>query len=198
MSERNQFFAIAFSNELERWKKATGHTQAEFSEMTGIHPNSISRYKGGKAFPTEPALNAICRVLKVDESVFYPATIADRILYDEKYRTDVVKKSIEHDLEIVKAAGIRHGFWEFFLSNDLIRDIFPFEISPAEEYSGAIVFGGENHAGKKTGFTAKDLLYVRHLQDEVESIISAMLIRETMLREYRKEDQNEQKHDEDG
>ena len=92
----------------------------------------------------------------------------------------------------MEAAGINLGFWSFFLSINLIRDVFPFEISPANEYSGSIVFGNTNHAGKKTGFTAKDLLYVKHLQDEVETIVMVMAIRESMAREAkRKDNENE-------
>ncbi len=189
MSERNTFFSMVFSKELDRWKKATRHTQSDFSEMTGIHPNSISRYKKGTAFPTGPALAEICKILQVEENVFYPSTIADRLLYDEEYRYETVKKSIDEDMEIVKVAGINLGFWQFFLSIDLIRDIFPFEIPPSDNYQGSIVFGAENCAGKKTGFTAKDLQYVKHLQDEIKTIISVMAIREAMLKENRKEDQ---------
>lgn len=110
-------------------------------------------------------------------------------MFDEEFRTEFLSKSIDEDLEIVKAAGIDLGFWSFFLSINLIRDVFPFEIPPAESYSGNIVFGGTNKAGKKTGFTAEDLLYVKHLQDEVETIVMVMAIRESMAREAKKKGQ---------
>lgn len=192
MNGRNQYFASVFSTELDRWKQATGKTQAEFATITGIHPNSISRYKKGDAFPTPPVIDVICKTLDVEESIFYPSTDLDKLLYDEDFRNDFSAKLTEKELEIVEAAGINLGFWSFFLSINLIRDVFPFEISPANEYSGSIVFGNTNHAGKKTGFTAKDLLYVKHLQDEVETIVMVMAIRESMAREAkRKDNENE-------
>ena len=192
MNGRNQYFASVFSTELDRWKQTTGKTQADFAEITGIHPNSISRYKKGDAFPTPPVIYTICKTLNVEESIFYPQTTAERLLFDEEFRTEFLSKSIDEDLEIVKAAGIDLGFWSFFLSINLIRDVFPFEIPPAESYSGNIVFGGTNKAGKKTGFTAEDLLYVKHLQDEVETIVMVMAIRESMAREAkRKDNENE-------
>ena len=190
MNGRNQYFASVFSSELDRWKQATGKTQAEFAEITGIHPNSISRYKKGDAFPTPPVIDVICKTLSVEESIFYPSTDLDKLLYDEDFRNDFSAKLTEKELEIVQSAGINLGFWSFFLSMNLIRDVFPFEIPPADEYSGNIVFGNTNHAGKKTGFTAKDLLYVKHLQDEVEAIVTTMAIRESITKELiRKDDQ---------
>lgn len=197
MNGRNQYFASVFSTELDRWKQTTGKTQAEFSIITGIHPNSISRYKKGDAFPTPPVIDVICRTLNVEESIFYPSTDLDKLLYDENFRNNFSAKLVETELKIVEAAGIKLGFWAFFLSINLIRDVFPFEIPPADEYMGSTVFGNTNHAGKKTGFTAKDLLYVKHLQDEVETIVTVMAIRESMAKEVkRKEDKNEKKHDE--
>lgn len=193
MSERNLFFATVFSRELDRWKNETGNNQEAFGELTGIHPNSISRYKKGAAFPTAPVLDIICKTLGVNESIFFPSTPVEKLLYDEEFRTDYFTKLVEEDLEIVKSAGIHPGFWSFFSSINLIRDIFPFEIPPSDEYKGSIVFGNTNSAGKKTGFTENDLLYVKHLQNEVETIIMVMAIRESMLREHkRKEEQHEQ------
>ena len=72
MKSKNQYFSEVFSDLLKEWCKANGSTQAKFADAVGIHPNMISRYKKGEAYPTDDVIEWIAQALNVDKSVFFP------------------------------------------------------------------------------------------------------------------------------
>lgn len=72
MKSKNQYFSEVFSDLLKEWCKANGSTQAEFADVVGVHPNMISRYKKGEAYPTDDVIEWIAQALNVDKSVFFP------------------------------------------------------------------------------------------------------------------------------
>lgn len=72
MKSKNQYFSEVFSELLEEWCKTNGSTQASFAEAVGVHPNMISRYKRGEAYPTDDVIDWIAQALNVDKSAFFP------------------------------------------------------------------------------------------------------------------------------
>ena len=72
MKSKNQYFSEVFSDLLKEWCKANRNTQAGFAEAVGVHPNMISRYKKGEAYPTDDVLDWIAQALNVDKSIFFP------------------------------------------------------------------------------------------------------------------------------
>lgn len=72
MKSKNQYFSEVFSNLLKDWCKTNGSTQTAFANIVGVHPNMISRYKKGEAYPTDDVIDWIAQALKVDKSIFFP------------------------------------------------------------------------------------------------------------------------------
>ena len=113
MSQRNSFFAVTFTRELDRWKKGNRKSQEDFAEAIGKGPNMITRYKSGKDFPSEDTLAEICRVLQVDQSIFYPKTFDEKLKYDSAFQARVKQTLEEMEAEELSANGIDLLFWEF-------------------------------------------------------------------------------------
>ena len=112
VSNRNAFFEDVFKQELKRWKMEQHKNQEEFAAEIDVEPNMITRYKQGKAHPTDATLEKICRVLQVEKSEFYPKSFEDRLKYDDATKDRV--KLILQDMELtaVVDSGINLLFWE--------------------------------------------------------------------------------------
>lgn len=112
MSNRNAFFADIFTRELNRWKQEHRKNQEAFAAEIDVEPNMITRYKQGKAYPTDTTLEKICKVLQVEKSEFYPQSFEDRMKYDDatKARVQLILQDME--LTAVVDSGINLLFWE--------------------------------------------------------------------------------------
>lgn len=182
MKERNEYFALVFSAELDRWKQTTGKTQAEFAQITGIHPNSISRYKKSEAFPTPPVIAVICKTLNVEESIFYPSAPHDLIKYDPAFREAVIEDIIEASFKHLKGMGIDNTFFAFCTSLPYFTEIFPFaDVKNLEGDPFAMVNCG--NLEKLIKFNKKDLEFIKALQEKTEEYIMALVSKEKFDRE---------------
>lgn len=187
MKGRNLYFSIVFSKLLDEWLKGDisdtngmtrKRTQVDFANRVGLHPNMITRYKKGEAYPQdEERMQWIADAFGVDLNIFTPSTPAEKIAFDEEYRLSAMKDTLDTEIEIVKSHGIHIGFWSFFTSIKNIYDLFPFE--QIDDWTG-VVGGKYNSKGEKVGFTSKDLIFVKHLQDEVETTVTVLLIKSLM------------------
>lgn len=59
---------------LRHYRKQAGLTQAEFGELTGFDPKTISRLETGDRTPSLDALDTFARVLKVQVRDFFVET----------------------------------------------------------------------------------------------------------------------------
>ncbi len=59
---------------LRHYRKQAGLTQAEFGELTGFDPKTISRLETGDRTPSLDALDTFARVLKVQVRDFFTET----------------------------------------------------------------------------------------------------------------------------
>lgn len=185
MKGKNIYFATVFNRLLENWKNENHMTQDDFSALTGIHRNSITKYKKGEAYPMDSAIQEICKTFNVAPSVFIPTTPAEKIAFDEEYRNAFINDLLDEELETIQASGIDIGFWKFFISIDNVYDLFPFEYQ--NQWTNDMVQGKKNSSGQKVGFTQKDLEFVKQLQHEAETTVSVLMIKE-LLKRKRKDD----------
>lgn len=191
MKGKNLFFSLKFSKLLDEWLSectidedgnTKRRTQKDFAEMVGLHPNMISRYRKGNAYPGDDQLSWIAQALNVDVSEFIPTTDTERLAFDENYRTNFYKDILALELGLVESIGIDKSFWWFFTEQKNIYDIFPFE-KANNECEENMIFGKKNSSGKKVGFTKEDLEYVKYLQEEVETFIFSLLIKKHIEKE---------------
>lgn len=177
MNERNSYFASVFSRELDRWKKENGSTQAVFSEITGIHPNSLSRYRKGEAYPTDPVMNEICAKLGVDKSIFYPQTFEDWFVSSEEFRRGVFADQEAKEIEALRNADIDILFWEFLWRKIPYTKMFmPIYESNNED---DLIFLKKIHDDLFKVFR-QDIDFVHDLQNEVIEYISMVLIKKAL------------------
>lgn len=52
---------------IRKLRKALDLTQREFAERIGMKPNTIATYEMGRAFPSDPSINNICKEFDVNE-----------------------------------------------------------------------------------------------------------------------------------
>ncbi len=84
MNDRNSYFAVVFSRELDRWKKENSKSQEDFAVDIGLKgKNMITRYKKGEAYPEPETLDRICNVLGVEKSIFYPSILDNECLFSK-------------------------------------------------------------------------------------------------------------------
>ena len=176
MNERNAFFACVFSRELDKWKSETNQTQERFAEITNIHKNSVSKYKKGEAFPTPPTMTAICEVLGVEESIFYPHTTDELVKYSKDFRDAILAEEMRESSNNLKAVGISQNFLDHVLSLSNIDTIFPFDNNKVPgELTFAWITADNQH--KLTNFTCKDLSIIKEIQDKADEFILALLLK---------------------
>ena len=177
MNERNLFFASVFSKELDRWKKEKNQTQEDFASLTGIHKNSISRYKKGDAYPTEPALGEICRVLDVDSSIFYPHTFEEKFLYDKDFRNVVFADQEAREYDTLREAEIDILFWEFLWRKiPYAKMVMPMCKSNVE-YDPVFLKKFSDNIYK---ISHQDIEFVRQLQNDVTAYITMILMKKAL------------------
>lgn len=177
MKERNEYFASVFSAELNHWKQLTGKTQSEFAEITRIHPNSISRYKKGDAFPTPPVLAVICETLNVEESIFYPNTPHDLIKYDPAFRQAIIEDVIAESFKHLETMGIDKTFFAFCTYLPYFNEYFPFSSIPNSE-GDPFAFVNCNNLENLIKFSKSDLEFIKDLQEKATEYIMALVIKE--------------------
>lgn len=95
--ERNIYFSQIFKEKIKEWCKANGCTQAEFADAVGIHPNMVSRYTKGKAYPAEELLKKMCSVFGCSYNDFIPVVKKEKTLAD--YTTDELLAEIKRRIE---------------------------------------------------------------------------------------------------
>ena len=194
MNDRNKYFAAVFTRELNRWKAENKLYQADFSRNTGIHTNSLSRYRKGEAFPTPPALEAICKELGVDESIFYPQTLNDKLKYDEGFRYQAAEWLVDEELKAIQSLGISLQFYGMLRNIPNFKEIFPFATTPKdtfEETCHGIPSSDHFHGftmsnGKKAVITKADLSYIKQLEEEVTSFIEYQFYKKKQVKEKTK------------
>ena len=91
--ERNTYFAQIFKRKIKVWCETNEATQQEFCNKVGVHPNMITRYKQGRAYPTNEVLETMCSVLGCDANEFIPVVKKEKTLAD--YTTKELLAEIE-------------------------------------------------------------------------------------------------------
>lgn len=95
---RNSYFAKKFTQALNKWKQENGYTQDDLSKITGIHRNSITKYKKGEAYPTPETMDVICSIFGVCEDYFLPHDEV-KIEYRQKSLSDYTTKELLAEIE---------------------------------------------------------------------------------------------------
>lgn len=199
MKGQNLYFSTVFSKKLDEWLSKEEYdeygnkkrrTQADFAKHVGLHPNMITRYKKGEAYPQDQErLEWIAQALDSDVSDFIPATPTEKLAFDDEYRESFLSNMIDLELQMIQSMGIDLGFWKFFISIEGIYDFFPFEYP--DRWIPEMIQGKKNSRGKKVGFTKKDLIFVKELQNETETTISVLSIKK-LIQNNSKGEKNEQ------
>ena len=91
--KRNTYFAQIFEQKIKAWCKTNKATQQDFCNRVGVHPNMITRYKQGKAYPTKEVLEIMCSVLGCNANEFIPVAKKEKTLSD--YTTQELLAEIE-------------------------------------------------------------------------------------------------------
>lgn len=174
---KNEYFAVAFTKELDRWKKENHCSQEEFAARVEVDPNMITRYKKGIAHPTELTLERICAELGVEKSIFYPSTVEDRFKYDNEFR-EVMYRGLDHlRYDALREVGIDPAFWGFLWRLvPYSENLFP--LFPHDATENPIFW--ENTEGYLNAVYEKDLEYVRKLQSDVTEYMTLHLIKSAL------------------
>lgn len=53
---------------IKKIRRVLGLTQREFAQQIGMKANTIATYEMGRAFPSDPAINNICKTFNVNET----------------------------------------------------------------------------------------------------------------------------------
>lgn len=128
MNRKNEYFANKFTKLLEQWKKDNKKSQADFAELTHIHPNNISRYKKGDVFPSDSVLTTIAKTLNVSTDCFYPSG-DERFFYDDNLRYNQTIDSLKKGATIAESYGISCDFYRWLAYSTNGFENFPFELS---------------------------------------------------------------------
>lgn len=197
MKGQNLYFSAVFSKLLDEWLSEytvdeygdkRRRTQADFAKLVGIHPNMITRYKKGEAYPQDQdRLEWIAQALNVDVNTFIPTTPTEKLAFDLEYRKEVYSEILDLEFQMIQEIGIDLGFWKFFISIEGVYDLFPFEFP--DKWTSDMVQGKKNSKGQKVGFTKNDLLFVKQLQHEAETTISVLMIKELLKKSRKDEEQ---------
>ncbi|MFR7905877.1 MAG: helix-turn-helix domain-containing protein [Coprococcus eutactus] len=127
MNRKNEYFANKFTKLLEQWKKDNKKSQADFAELTHIHPNNISRYKKGDVFPSDSVLTTIAKTLNVSTDCFYPSG-DERFFYDDDLKFKQTMDAYNKKVSIIKSYGISNDFYCWLADSTNGFEKFPFEL----------------------------------------------------------------------
>ena len=175
MRAKNTYFASVFSKELDRWKKENHSSQENFAGEIGVDPNMISRYKKGDAYPSELTLDAICSVLNVEKTIFFPSTFEDRLAYDDDFRDAIYRGLEKIQYDALREAGVDPAFWGFLWRIvPYTEHLFP--IFNREAEANKVLFPKKT-SDNVVDVYEKDLEFVRKLQDDVIKYINMHLIK---------------------
>lgn len=183
MNDRNAFFAEVFTRELNRWKKDQHKSQEKFAEEIHVEPNMITRYKQGKAYPSDGTLEAICRVLQVDKSVFYPQSFGDRLKYDKVMQEEVKLLLRKMEVKYVVSSNINLLFWEFLWQTiPNLKRLLPSSLHDAK--SGFLF--QKDIRDESELFDQSDLEYISVLQKDVINYIYMQTIKHALRQQIEK------------
>ena len=184
MSDRNAFFAEVFTRELTRWKKEQHKSQEEFAGEIHVEPNMITRYKQGKAHPTETTLEEICRVLQVEKSAFYPQSLADRLKYDKTTQKEVKLLLRQMEMKSITDSSINFLFWEFLWQTiPNLKRLLPSSLNNVED---GFLFQ-KDIRGEVELFDRSDLEYIYALQQDVINHIYMQTIKYALGQQLEKD-----------
>ncbi len=178
MYDRNRYFASVLSRELDRWKKEKGKTQGEFANLIPVQENMITRYKKGKAYPSEGVLLRICKELGVESSIFVPQTFEEYFEYDPSFRKCVDSDMKRREDKSLCNAGIDPNFWKYFWSHPDTLRFFPLSFKKSESKKLFLM----NCPIGKIWITDDDLKLVAELQKEINECFSIVLLKKALPR----------------
>ncbi len=127
---KKEYFSKVFTEFLNQWKREHNKSQADFADIIGAHPNSISRYKKAQDFPNESTLGAIAKEFGVSVDVFYPSTDTDKFLYDPNYKFGVTFKWAGLFNDVIEKYDISRSFYNMLADSTDKFIKFNFEHGP--------------------------------------------------------------------
>lgn len=182
---KNEYFAVAFTKELDRWKKEKHCSQEEFAARVEVDPNMITRYKKGIAHPTELTLERICAELGVEKSIFYPSTVEDRFKYDNEFREVMYRGLDLLRYDALREVGIDPAFWGFLWRlvpySEILFPLFPHDATEKPIF-------WENTEGYLNAVYQKDLEYVLKLQSDVTEYMTLHLLKSSLRQRFNQAD----------
>ena len=130
---KKEYFSKVFTELLNQWKREHNKSQADFADIIGAHPNSISRYKKARDFPNESTLGAIAKEFGVSIDVFYPNTDIEKFIYDSRFFDKIAKAWSTRYIDAFEKYGIKYTFFEFLEYSTFHFGVFDFECGPLTE-----------------------------------------------------------------
>ena len=174
MRERNAFFASVFTRELGRWKQANRTSQEAFAEAIGVEANMITRYKQGKAHPSEATMERICTVLGLENASFYPSTFDEKLKYDKAFLRDVLQFQQQMEAQYLEEFHLDPLFWAFlWAAVPELPSLLPSAIHRVRE---GFLFQ-KNLASDSVLLDRTDLEYLSRLQEDTLGYLRTQILK---------------------
>lgn len=119
---------------IRRLRKALDLTQREFAERIGMKSNTIATYEMGRAVPSDPAINNICKEFRVNEEwlrkgkgdMFIPVAIDGLEALAEQYPT-LTHESLVFVKNLISMSEVKQKMIMRFLREviDGLSDVVP-------------------------------------------------------------------------